>query len=61
LHNEELHNSYPPSNIFRVVTSRKMRWGSLSTHREVRNPYKILVGGHSEELDADGRIILDWK
>jgi hypothetical protein len=26
LHNEELHNLYPPPNIIRMLMSRRMRW-----------------------------------
>jgi hypothetical protein len=26
LHNEELHNFYPSSNIIRMIKSRRMRW-----------------------------------
>jgi len=40
--------------------------GALARMRKV-NEYKILVGktegkrDHSEELDVDGKIILDWR
>jgi hypothetical protein len=45
LHNEELHNLYDSPNIFKAITSRRMRWAEHAARvREMRNSYKILVG-----------------
>jgi hypothetical protein len=66
LHNEELHNLYPSTNIVRVIKSRKMRWaGHVTRMEEMRNAYKILVGNLKrrdrwEDLGIDGKIILEW-
>jgi hypothetical protein len=43
LYNEELHNMHSSPNIIRMIKSRKMG-GICSTHGELRNSYKILVG-----------------
>jgi hypothetical protein len=32
LHNDELHNQYSSTNIVMVIQSRKMTWGTCSTH-----------------------------
>jgi hypothetical protein len=43
-----------------------MRWaGHVACMGGMRNAYRILVGkpkrrGHSEDLDVDGNIILEW-
>jgi hypothetical protein len=66
LHNEELHNLYASPNIVRVVKSRSVRWvGHVVCMEEMKNIYRILVGkpegkDRSEDLDVDGRIILEW-
>jgi hypothetical protein len=45
LHNDELHNPYPSSNIIRVIKSRRVRWaGHVARMREGRGVYGILVG-----------------
>jgi hypothetical protein len=47
LHNEELRDLYPSSNIvvIRTIKSRRMRWaGHLARMGKKRNPYRILVG-----------------
>jgi hypothetical protein len=45
LQNEELHNSYPSSNIIIIIKSRRMRWtGHVARMGAKRNAYKILVG-----------------
>jgi hypothetical protein len=45
LHNKELHNLYPSSNIITVIKSRRMRWaGHVARMEEMKNFYIILVG-----------------
>jgi hypothetical protein len=45
LHSEELHNWYPSPSIFRVIKSRRMRWGGdVARMGDKRNAYRILVG-----------------
>jgi hypothetical protein len=45
LHNKELHNLYAPSNIIRVINSRRMRGAGLVARMgEIRHAYKIFVG-----------------
>jgi hypothetical protein len=45
LHNEELHNTYSPPSIIRMMKSRKMRWtGHVAQMEETRNAYRITVG-----------------
>jgi hypothetical protein len=45
LHNDELHNQYFSSNIFRVIKSRRMRWvGHVACMGEGRGVYRFLVG-----------------
>jgi hypothetical protein len=38
--------------------------GACSTHRELRNAYKMVENlkriDHSEDLGVDGKIILEW-
>jgi hypothetical protein len=64
LHNEELNDLYSLPNIVRVVKSRRMRWAE-----HVARMGRIEVctgcwwgnereGGHWEDPDVDGRIIL---
>jgi hypothetical protein len=65
LRNEELHNLYASPNVPRAI---RMRWeGHAACMVDMRNAYKILARKpeekrrhHAEELDADGRIILEW-
>jgi hypothetical protein len=46
LHNEELHNLYASPNIIRVRKSGSVvRAGHVAHMGEMRNAYKILVGG----------------
>ena len=45
LHNEELNDLYPSSNIVRVIKSRTMRWaGHVARMGEERGVYRVLVG-----------------
>jgi hypothetical protein len=45
LHNDELHSLYSPSNIFRVIKSRSLRWaGHVARMVEGRGVYRVLVG-----------------
>jgi hypothetical protein len=45
LHNEELHGSYSPPSIVRVIKERRMRWvGHVARMGDVRGAYNILVG-----------------
>jgi hypothetical protein len=45
LHNDELHNLYSSSNIFRVIKSRRMRWaGHVARMGEWMGVYMVLVG-----------------
>jgi hypothetical protein len=45
LHNYELRNFNPSSDIIRMMKSRRMTWaGHVERVREKRNPYRILVG-----------------
>jgi hypothetical protein len=66
MHNEELRNLYASLIIIRVITSRRKRWaGHVEWMGEIRNAYNILVGkpegkNHLEDLDVDGKIILEW-
>jgi hypothetical protein len=66
LHNEELHNFYASPNIIRVIKSKMLGWAGHVAHTgEKRNSYTILIGKPergdlSEDLDINGRIILEW-
>ena len=45
LHNEELNDLYPSSNIVRVIKSRRMRWARhVARVGERRGVYRVLVG-----------------
>jgi len=45
LHNEELNDLYSSPNIFRVITSRRIRWaGNVARIGERRGVYRVLVG-----------------
>jgi hypothetical protein len=45
LHNEELHDSYAPSNIIRIIKSRRMKWAEQVVRMgEKRNACRMLVG-----------------
>jgi hypothetical protein len=67
LHNEELHNLHASPNIINCQVDHVtgMRWAGHVAHmRDMRNAYDILVvisegKNHSEDIDLDGRIILE--
>ena len=45
LHNEELNDLYPSTNIMWVIKSRRMRWaGHVARVGERRVLYRVLVG-----------------
>ena len=45
IHIEELNDLYSPTNIVRVIKSRRMRWaGHLERTGERRGVYRVLVG-----------------
>ena len=45
VHNEELNDFYSPSNIIRVIKSRRMRWaGHVDCMGERKVVYRVLVG-----------------
>jgi hypothetical protein len=45
LHNEELNNLYPSTNIIPVIKSRRMRWaGHVARVGERAGVYRVLVG-----------------
>jgi len=47
LHNKELYDLYGSPSIFRVITSRRMRWtGHVARMGERRGVYRILVEEH---------------
>jgi hypothetical protein len=52
VHNEELHNLHPSSNIIKMVKLRRMRLGrAYRTHggRRKMHTWKVLVEGFKEE------------
>ena len=64
MHNEELNDLYPSSNIVRVIKSRRMRWaGHVERMGEERGVYRVLVGkpegkNHWGDLEVEGWVIL---
>jgi hypothetical protein len=69
LHNEELHNLYASPNVIRVIKLRRMRWmeqitrmgGGGGDDRPAKVWLENLNGrDHSEDLDIDERVILQW-
>jgi hypothetical protein len=45
LHNDDLHNLYPPPSIIGIIKSRMMRWvGHVARIGEKRNVHRLLVG-----------------
>jgi len=61
LHNEELNDLYSSSIIFRVITSRRMRWaGHVARMMERRGAYIVLVG-NPERKRPLGRPRRRWE
>jgi hypothetical protein len=61
--NEELRYLYSSQNIISVTQStRKRRGGTWHVEGRRRNAYRVLVRRKeaTEDLDVDGRIILEW-
>jgi len=56
LHNEELNDLYPSSNIVGVIKSRRMRWaGHVTRMGEERGVCRILVGKPEGKTPPLGR------
>jgi hypothetical protein len=49
LHNEELNDLYPLSNIVWVVKSKRMRWAGHMARVEDRGVHRVLVGKPEEK------------
>jgi hypothetical protein len=62
LHNEELNDMYSSPNIFRVIKSRRMKWGGGTSHiwRKGEVYTEILVG-RLEGRRALGRPRRRWE
>jgi hypothetical protein len=66
LHDDELHNLYPSSNIFMVIKARRLRWAGHVAHMgkgEVFTGFRLggpKVRDHWEDLGVVGRITLKW-
>jgi hypothetical protein len=61
LHNDELHNLFSSPNIFREITSRRMRcMGHVTGMGEGRGVYRILVG-RAEGKRPLGRPRRRWE
>jgi hypothetical protein len=43
LHNKELHDLYSSPSIIRIIKSRRLGWGAISTNGEKRNAYRLLA------------------
>jgi hypothetical protein len=62
-HSGELYNLYSPSNMIRMIKSRRMRWsGNVVRIKEKRNTYRILVGkpeimSKLDDIDIGGKVI----
>jgi len=64
LHNEELQNLYTSPSVIRMVKARSIGWvGHVARMGEITNTVFWLENlkgrDHSEDLDIDGRIILE--
>jgi hypothetical protein len=44
LHNEELHKLHSSPNNIRIMKSKNIRLWACSTHGDIRNAHKILLG-----------------
>jgi hypothetical protein len=65
LHSEALHIWYASQSVVWVIISRRMRWACYVAHMGAMKNAYIWVGksegkDHSQVLDLDGRIILEW-
>jgi hypothetical protein len=65
MHNEELHNLYASSNIFRIMKLRRIRCVEDTAHMGKTKNTKFwsenLKGrGNTEETGVNGRIISEW-
>jgi len=64
LHKEQLHVLYSSTNIIRRIKSRRMKWAGHSAFMGKRKAaYRVWMerpegNNHSEDLVADGSIIL---
>jgi hypothetical protein len=66
LHNEELNDLYCSPNIFRVITSRRIRWAGHVARMGRREEYtgiwleNLRERDHLGDPGTDGSIILRW-
>jgi hypothetical protein len=66
LHDEELHTLYASPDSFRMIKSKSMRWAEhverMVDRRKMLTFWLEDLNGrdHSEDLCADGKIILEW-
>ena len=66
LHNDELHDLYSP-NVIRLIKPRRMRWAGHVVHVGERIGVFFWGGvgnlnerDHLEDLQVNGRMILQW-
>jgi hypothetical protein len=61
LNSVEISNKFRTPNIIRIINSRRIRWAEhVARMKEVKNRYKILVGG-PEEKRPIGRPRRRWE